>query len=225
MTRLDIQNRILTALNDSTTAPVFWSTTQIQNVIQDGMEVLAEEAAAIKRTAFVTCKDGTQYYSTRGTAQDMLIPYRLWVPTLSRRLRATTVDQLDAYHETWETVQNDPEFWFPMGWDWFGVWPHPATGGLLLHVDYLAWPRALLDDSDGPEFPESDHDALVLYGVYDGLLKRWDVPQATVLFSLFMEKFGKAVAKSGMRTLQARTWQAEKAPGSGFRSGLPSRFD
>lgn len=220
MNRSQIRDRILSGLNDSTSSPVFWSTAQINTVIDEASEVLSEEAAALKRTALTVLRPGTTYYATRGIAPDLMVPVRLWLPSENRRLIATTAGQLDAFHERWETVEGTPQNWFPMAWDWFGVFPHPAEGGGILRVDYLAWQRSLFDDSDSPEFPDADHDGLVLYGIYDGLLKRWDVAQATIIFNQFLEYFGLAQAKSGTRQMQARNWTRESAPAQGVRSGV-----
>lgn len=222
MTRSDVQTRILDALNDSAASPVFWSSTQIQQVIQDGMEMLSEEAEAILRTAVTVLRPGVTYYSTRGIATDMLAPLRLWMPNQNRRLVSVTLGQLDAYHERWPTVTGTPEYWFPMGWDWFGLWPSVSDGGGILRVDYLAWPRELMDDQDSPEFPEADHDGFVLYGVYEGLLKRWDLPQATVIFSQFLSHFGLSKDRSGLGRLQAKAWQRDAQPSAGFKSGMGS---
>lgn len=225
MNRGEIRTRILNALNESASAPVFWTTAQMSQAIADGMDLLAEEAQQVKRTAICALQPGSQYYSTRGIALDLMIPTRIWVPSLNRRLTVTTVGQLDAYHERWQTVTGDPQYWFPMGWDWFGIFPHPSTGGGTMRVDYLAWPRPLLDDGDEPELYGADHDGLVLYGIYEGLLKRWDAQGALIRFVEFLEHYGLARARGGSRQLQARTWQKSSAVGNGLQNGnLGSRY-
>lgn len=220
MTRSELRTRILNALNDSATSPVFWSSAQINQLIDEGSEILAEELSGIKRTALTALRPGSTYYATRGIAPDLMVPYRVWVPSLNRRLTATTPGQLDAYHERWLTVTGDPEYWFPMGWDWFGIFPHASAGGGVLRVDYLAWPRTLLDDSDEPEFLGADHDALTIYGVYSGLLKRWDIQQAQYVFAMFLEKIGKGKGRAGEKTMQARAWQKTSGSNMGFRSSV-----
>ncbi len=223
MTRSDLQTRILDALNESSTSPVFWSAEQIQNVIHDGMEILSEEAEAILRTAVTVLRPGATYYATRGISSDMMAPLRLWMPNQNRRLVAVTLSQLDAYHEKWPTVTGTPEYWFPMGWDWFGLWPTVSTGGGILRVDYLAWPRSLMDDSDTPEFQDGDQDGLVLYGIYEGLLKRWDFAQAMIMLGQFLERAGLAKDGNGPGRMQARQWQRNAQPsGAGFKSGMGS---
>ncbi len=188
MTREEIRDRILSALNESTTDPSFWTTGEIDNLISDGMEVLAEEANSIKRSALVPFREGTIYYYTQSIAQDMMVPYRVWNATLDRRLTPCVVQDLDQHHETWPTVQGDAWWWFAISWNLFGIWPAPAQAGGVLRVDYLGWPRALLDDGDEPEFPEADHSQLVLYGIYEGLLKQWDLDRAIKLFAQFAER-------------------------------------
>ena len=220
MTRAQIRDRILQALNESTSAPVFWTTAQLDAVIDEASEVLAEEAKAIRRTAFVARQAGATYYSTRGVAPDVMAIYRLWLPDLDRRLVAVSLAELDAQNETWPNATGDPEYWFPISWDMFGIYPHPATGGGLLRMDYIAWPRTLLDDSDEPEFREADHDALVMYGLYDGLMKQWNAPRALELFGRFMGQWETGRARNGIRETQARVFQRPTAPGAPFKSGV-----
>lgn len=220
MTRQQIRDRILTALNESTTAPVFFSTAQIDSVIDEASEVLAEEAKAIRRSAFVGRQAGATYYSLRGIAPDVMAVTRVWMPDLNRRLTAVGIHELDVQNETWPTVSGDPEFWFSVSWDAIGVYPYPASGGGVLRVDYLAWPRALVDDTDEPEFRESDHEALIFYGVYDGLMKRWDPVRALELFNRFIDAWQLGRARSGAREQQSRMTQRSRYPGATFKSGV-----
>lgn len=224
MTRGELRDRILTGLNESTSAPVFWSAAQINQTINEGLELISEEAEAVKRTAFVALRPGTTYYSTRGIAPDMFMPWRLWLHTTNRRLTATSASELDRDHETWETVSGVPEWWFPMGWDWFGVWPKATTGGGVLRVDYFSWPRALEDDSDEPELYLNDHEGLIFYGVYDGLLKRWDLERALGLWALFLGCVGDNVGRTGILRQQARTFQSGAFGGTELKGNLGDRF-
>ena len=206
MNRSEIRQRILEGLNDSATSPIFWTTAQIDTVIDEAQEVLAEEAKAIRRTAHVPMGDGLGFYSSRAIGDDVMSIYRVYTRHNTRRLSAVTLAELDAKNKNWMNVDGDPWEWCPISWDLFGIYPRPATGGGIMEVSYIAWPAALLDDSDVSEFPEADHDGFVLYGVYDGLLKQWDVVRALELFSLFMERIGRATARSGMRKSQSRDW-------------------
>lgn len=220
MTRQQLRDRILTALNESTTSPVFWTTAQLDAVIDEASEVLAEEAKAIRRTAYMARQSGWTYYHLRGAAPDVMAIYRVWLPDLDKRLIATSMQELDANHRTWPTTTGEPEYWFPISWDCFGIYPHPAAGSGLLRIDYIAWPRALLDDNDEPEFREADQDALVLYGIYDALMKQWNAPRALEIFSRFMDHWQDGRARNGVREQQSRNYQRPMVPGAPFRSGV-----
>lgn len=220
MTRSQIRDRILAALNESTSAPVFWTTAQLDAVIDEASEVLAEEAKAIRRTAFVGKLPGATYYFTRGIAADVMAITRIWLPDQDKRLVACSLAELDAQNEQWPTVGGEPEYWFPVSWDCFGIYPHPTTGGGVLRVDYLAWPRALLDDDDEPEFREADQDSLVIYGIYDGLMKMWNPGRALELFTRFMQQWETGRARNGVRETQARVYQRGVSDRTGFRSGV-----
>ena len=220
MTRSELRTRILSALNESATNPVFFSTGQIDSIIDEGAEILSEEANAVKRTAFVSLMEGTTYFYIRGIAQDMMAPYRLWLTHLDRRLTAVSLYDLDARNENWIETTGDPEYWFSVSWDLFGVYPSIAAGGGVIRVDYLAWPRSLMDDSDEPEFVLADQDGLVLYGVYEGLLKMLDVTRALQIFSMFVDKLNGSRVRHGIAKLDARAFQAPSAESQGFRHGI-----
>lgn len=220
MTRSQIRDRILAAVNESTSAPVLWTTAQIDAVIDEASEVLAEEAKSIKRTAFVSRQAGAIYYSTRAVAPDVMAITRVWMPDTSKRLTAVSITEVDGQNRTWATATGDPEYWFPISWDTFGIYPHPATGSGLLRVDYLAWPRALVDDDDEPEFREADQDSLVMYGLYDALLKKWDHARGLAMWARFMGQWQTGQARNGIRETQTRTFQRPNVPGQPFRSGV-----
>lgn len=220
MNRGALRTRILTALAESATAPVFFSTTEMNAVIDEGAEVLCEMTGAVKRTAFVPLLPGTTYYSLQAISPRAMAPWRLWLQSQDRRLGAVSIADLDARHETWATVTGDPWHWFPVSWDTFGLFPHPAAGGGVLRIDHLEWPRPLLDDADHPELLEGDHEALTLYGVYYGAAKRWDVPAALNAYALFQQRVLPAADRTGAGRLQARAWQVGQAADLSPQSGV-----
>lgn len=218
MNRKEIRDRILDGLNEAPDNPIFWSTSQIDDVIDEAQEVLSEQSDAIRRTVLVPLRDGTIYYPVQGIAPDIMAPYRISTRHNFRRLTAASLNQLDRRHIQWMQATGDPWVWFPISWDLFGIYPHPAIGGNYMEINYIAWPRPLVDDEDHPEFPDADQDALFYYGIYDGLLKRWDLARATQLWAFFNEGWGEARFRSGMGRTQSRTWQATAANKPGFRN-------
>lgn len=217
MTRQELRDRILLALNESTSSPVFFSTAQMDAVIEEGRELIAEEARTLRRTATISLLPGTTFYRLSGIAADLMTPYRVWAVDRDTRLIPITMGELDRHQEHWLTVTGDPEHWFTLSWDTLGLYPHPAAGGGVLHIDYLAWPTALIDDMDEPEMKDADQDSLILYGVYDGLMKQWQWPRAIELYARFMHAWAKGKFRHGLSEAQARTWQgAEQRPAGGL---------
>lgn len=205
MKRSEIQSRIADALDD--TDMVFFTSSEINTMIDEGAEILAEQTGNIRRTAYFPLREGTQFYFLRSIAQDIMIPYRIWNFDGTRRLTAFSIQEMDAFAENWLTTTGTPEVWFPVSWDFFGVYPKPAAGGGVMRLDYYAWPRELLDDDDEPEVLESSHDALTYFGVYEGELKQWSPQAATAAQNLFMSYVGKARDSSNVGRVQERSFQ------------------
>ncbi len=221
MNRSDIRTRILDGLNDSPTNPRFWSFAQINSVIDEAQEILAEEAGAIMRTAMFSLRPGKQYYYTQGIASDVMVPYRFWLTNLNRRLVVINTVELDFTNRRWSDVTSTyPEYWFPISWNLFGIYPKMASGSELVRMDYIAWPRSLMDDGDEPEFRGVDQDAMVLYGIYDGLLKRWDVNSANMILAKVVEASVDASARSGIWRADAREFRHSQTTDESYRTGI-----
>jgi len=224
MTRLELRKRIFTALNVSATSPVFWTTSEMNDILNEAQEAFAEEAKAIHRTALISLRPGASYYTTASIAADMLAPYRLWMQTTNRRLTAVSLDQLDRYHERWLESSGTPEVWCPISWDWFAVYPHPTVGGGIVRVDYIAFPRDLNHDDDQPEIFESDQETLIFYGVYQGLLKRWDMVTALEAYGRFVDRMRAGVVNAGVQVRESQAIQQGAASGTPYRSDVGSRW-
>lgn len=212
MTRADLRARIQERLNDPD--GVFTTDADADLSVDEALEVLAEETGALRRQGFVPRQPGTHFYPLGWVGPDVIVPWRVWDLTRDTRLTAVSMRELDGRHARWPTVFGEPDYWFPVGWDQFGVWPGTAQGGGVLRVDYLAWPRPLLDDGDEPDWPRADHEALVEYGVYEGWAARWQGLQTVEAWGRFQARAGLTKGRQGSR-LQARGWRegmAEDGP-------------
>lgn len=211
MTRGEIRARILTALNEDPDTPIFWTAAEVNAIIDEGAEVMCEEAGAVKRTHFLPLLPGATYYSLQAISPRAQSPWRLWLHHENRRLEPVSMADLDQRIIVWNTVTGDPWHWFPVSWDVFGLFPHPSAGGGILRVDTLEWPRALQDDDDEPELIAGDADALVTYGLADGSAKRWDPQMMVMAWTLFMQRMTGAVDRHGAAPMQSRAWQVGSA--------------
>lgn len=207
MLRSALKSRILDGINDVPGDPVIFTDDQLSDLIDEGAEIICGESRSIRRSVVIPLRKGTTFYSLPSLADDVMFPYRIWNQTLSSRLAVTSMQELDEFHERWITVQRSPEVWFPVSWDMFGIWPSVAEPGGVLRVDYLAWPRSLLDDMDESELTRPTQDALVLYGRYIGLLKQWDADLALQVFKEFQGQTIFANARSNVLRISHRDFR------------------
>ena len=155
--------------------------------IEEALEVLAEEVSDIRRTVYIPRRDGALLYSIHSIADDIMSPFRVTLDDEDSRLTYILMDELDRFREGWmDDTGDSPDFWFPVSWDTFGVWPRAATADGYLRVEYLAWPDQLIDDLDEPEFGREAHDAAVLFGIAEGLLHQWDTARALDYWQQFV---------------------------------------
>ena len=198
-------------LNESVSSPVFFSTAQIDDVINEAGEILAEEVSAIKRTALTTLRPGSIFYYTQGIAKNIRSIYRLWLPDSNIRLTSLSLKEMDESNEDWMNITGSPRWWIPISHNLFGLYPHAAAGGGTLQVDFLAWPDAMEGDTEESEFMTVDQDSIVLYGLYDGLLKQWNVQRALEIFSLFVDRWTDAIARNDLKRIQERSFDRNGA--------------
>lgn len=191
MTKAEMIRKILFSLNDDVTGAGFQTIDDTSNVIQEALEILSEEVRELHRTCYFPMRGGQSWFNIRACSADISVPYRLWSQTDERRLEYTTIDAMDTNRVRWlETLADRPTRWYGVTQDVFGIYPALAGDASdVMRLDYLAWPRELDHDNASPEFDESLHDTLVLYGVYDGLLRRWDISRASDIFTQFVQHF------------------------------------
>src|ERR1041384_655857 len=196
MNRAEIKRRILDGINDTPDDPVFFTDSQLNDLIDEAVEFVVAETRAIRRTGFLALRASTTFYPLRGLASDLMLPYRVWNHANSNRLAVSSMEELDQFQQRWIETSGDPESWFGVSWDIIGVYPRPTSNGGILRVDYYAWPTALDSDTTTPE--TSPEDALVAYGVYLGLLKQWDTERAAIAFKKLQSHELFAKSKSGI---------------------------
>ena len=196
MNRAELKSRIRDGINDPSEA--IFTDAQLNDLIDEAAEFIVAETSSIKRSVFVPLREGVTYYSLRGLAPDMMLPYGISDHTRSQKLPVTSMEELDAYMQRWIDSEGPPERWFSVAWDIVGVWPKASSSGGVLRIDYYAWPRPMLDDGDQLEAVLSTHDAIVQYAVYMGLLKQWDGVRAVDAWKTFRGNATLAKARSGV---------------------------
>ena len=215
MTREEIQARILEGIGDDPDTPVFFSQAQLNALPDEAQEILTEDARAVRRTALVPLKEGVGFIYTPAIDPDFMAPIRVWNHQNSTQLTCLSMAELDVINIRWQQTTGQSEVWFPVSWDLFGLYPKPTVASGVLRVDYLAWPRSLMDADDRSELPEATHDALTLYGQYMGCLKKWDSQAAMIPLKALQLHRTVAQARSGISRISVRSFQRSHASNSG----------
>jgi len=210
MNREQMRTRVLDSLNDSSDDPQFWSLAEVDQMLQESQEVLAEEVEACTRTLYVAQRAGCMFYPLRGLGVEVMTPWRLWTHARQHKLWPLSMEELDSYYERWLTVTGGPEWWFLLSWDCIGIWPPPVVGGGLLEIDCYVWPSRLLEDSDEPLYPDADHDWLVRHAEMEGQLKQWDTARALELGMELYKRARDSKARSGLRLVQERFFSRDR---------------
>lgn len=209
MNREQIRTRALNALNDSETEPTFWELEEMNQLLQEGQEVLCEEVEALTRTVYIPERPGTMFYHLNGLGLDIMAPWRIWTRNRQHRLWPLSMTELDSHYERWLTVTGSPEWWFLVSWDCIGVWPASTAGGGLFEVDCYVWPEPLQADSEEPAFHDPDHDFLVRFMEMEGQLKQWDTARALEIGIELFSRAKDSKARSNLRAMQQRFFGRE----------------
>lgn len=205
MNKSEIKSRIRDQIDDHSTAGVFFTDVQLGELIDHIQEIIVGDTHSVHRSVFVPIRPGGQFLFLPAIAPDIMQIKRVFNQSLNQRLDTTSIDNLSSFHQKWPTVTGNPEMWFTVSWDIIGFFPRPVEGGGVLRIDYDAWPRQLLDDSDSPETELASHDLIALFGQYFGELKKWNPISAQNAF-LKIQKHGMfADARSNVAKIIHRT--------------------
>jgi hypothetical protein len=169
MTKARLRQQVHNALSDP--SGVFLPDADVDDLLQEAQELMAEHGAPVIRRAGIGLTAYRTFYRMSEFAPDAIQPLRIYSTRLLVPLEPISMEELDGRAINWINTVGPPTSWFPRGWDQFGIYPKPPTTEGLLWIDYLAWPQVMLEDWSVPEFDDEDHETLVAYGWYDGILR------------------------------------------------------
>jgi len=201
MNRGDFRSKLARALDTDTASPLPWTTAELNQIIAEAHEAFVELAEPIERHMHIPLIGGKVWYRLSSLTDDLIMPLRLISLDSNRRLTALTLSSLDEGRTQWETTTGQPQWWTTAGFDWIGIWPHAASSGGLLRLDYAAWPEGALDDNVALEVDEEDEDRILALSLAD--CQAWQQTDSQRALEKLAE-FAGAVGLSRFRA-QSRT--------------------
>lgn len=177
MTFLELQTEVLRRMGEPippSAAQVYDLLADVKAAINEGYECLSEITEWLETTSTLTLSTAI-YYDLTDTATFTLSSgvsplsiSNVWSNQNNRWMRPTNWREMDEQmYPMWEASTGEPDYWFPRGAWWLGVFPHKPTASGTLSVHASAMPSPLSADGDVPGFPREFHQGLVSYALYD----------------------------------------------------------
>lgn len=168
MTKVEIRNEVRRRLRESSTAPVWWTDTDIDVSMGEGYNEMSDSSEWYETYQTVNLLLNRPYYDARTIIRDQfLVLGRAYNQTTSRWLTPVLPRDLDQSDLRWERRVSEPEFVMTRGLFFIGYWPFKgvATGKIKQH--FIGFPPPMDEDTDEPGFDERFHYGLVEYVLWD----------------------------------------------------------
>ena len=155
-------------LNESSTAPVYWTTDDVDQAVAAGYAELSDASEWYEDHIDISLLNDRPLYDLRTViGDDFLVLAAAFDTQTNRWLIPSTTRQFDAHDRRWERVVGEPQRLFIHGLWWLGLWPRIMAETGTIKQYYVALPPALLEDTDEPGFPDTFHYAIVEFALTD----------------------------------------------------------
>lgn len=168
MTFGEIRSEVRRRLRESSDSPVFWSDTDIDTAINEGVAEIADATEFYEKWQKVDLLKERPYYDMRTVARDdFLVCGPAYNLTTNRWLIPVTPRDLDLGDFRWEERRAEPDRFMVRGLWWVGYWPVKSEAVGEIKQYYIGLPDAMADDEDVPPLHTSHHHAIVEFALAD----------------------------------------------------------
>ena len=182
----DIISRIRTKHEQATN--VRWTDANIQGIINEGLESLAESTHFYERYTTIPMAVSRHWYDLRGFVPETVVRIRsVYNTNRTEWLRPGAVENLPY---DWLLSVGEPQVYFTRGIHWLGVWPKPGNGNAgFLRVYFSAIPahftftQAVLRD-----LPDNHIPALEDYALYEMAAQDRQGARAKTLYRSYLAR-------------------------------------
>lgn len=187
----ELEAAVFRGLDESQTSPVYWSQTDVDAALNEGVECLAEASEYNELSETLGLTAARTYYNLKAlltVADRFLRVTRIWNPVASRWMEIVTIRELDEEtYARWERTPGEPQNAIIRGLWWLGIFPRPTASTGTLTVYFAALPVPLALPTDTPGFPQEWHRGIVHYALYDLLAQSGETAKAIEHFKHFLE--------------------------------------
>src|SRR3990172_6158683 len=162
-----------------------WPDSAFHLAINEVLDELSEATHFYERVVSIPISADRIYYDLHVYVPDDFISVRaVWSTSLEHWLNPSTPER---FYPRWEEAVGDPHEFFTRGWNWLGVYPHPAssaTGFLRVYFSCLA-PRFTHAQSVLSDLTDDFATALEDYAVYDLQVQDGEPEKALIRWGAF----------------------------------------
>ena len=190
MNFLTLKQRALNRLNESVSAPQFWSLTDIGDFINEAYTDLTSGIKLLEKSATLSTVANQMIYSL---ASDCLEVTRMYYETSDHLINPVSFDTLNQI-DSWFSDTTDTYPYYRVhnvGTQKALLYPKVSSSESdCITYWYKYFPSDMSGDSDTPSAPKTFHDALIDYAVFVGLL-RVRSQAAKEKAKLFLDTYGE----------------------------------
>jgi hypothetical protein len=168
MTRAEIKSEVFRRLQESSSAPVYWTEDDVETAIDEGYAEISDATEWYERYITVDLLNERPWYDARTVIGDSCLAVGpVFNEQTNRWLTSNAITDLDKGDRRWERVTGEPQRILRRGLWWFGYWPRVTADSGTVKQYFTGLPDAMDEELDEPGFPEPYHYGLVEYALYD----------------------------------------------------------
>lgn len=194
MTLAEQRGEVFRRLNESATAPVFWTVADVDEALNAGLMELSDASEWHEEYFEIDLLNNRPYYDMRTViGPSFLALGRGWDEQTSRWLIPTSVPTLDAHDRRWERVTGEAQRIQVKGLWWLGLYPRIQSDVGLIKQYYTSLPKPMVEDTDEPGFPETYHDGCIWFALTELWAQDAETKRAMAAWKMYLDIEGGLV--------------------------------
>ena len=217
-----IERHVLELIGENTASPdVFTDDADgmapVRDSINDAIEEISLYTGLNKKTYYVSLRQNRTFYRFRLNEGSLLWVTDVWLRTQKRRLEQTSLIKLINFNPRWLYNTGTPQAYFPVGFNFFGIWPRPSSDTDLLEITMALAPQRYTADTDRIQLRKNWEWAAAHYAVGEFYAGRGDAKNAIYHHNKYLGRMGINLQYPAASERQWRldsekaTWQRKTA--------------
>lgn len=184
MTRDEILNRVRINLNDAGIS--FWSTSDVNDSVQDGYDDIAVYTQCIEKSTTVSSTSSLLYYNMHQTISDLISVKAIYNPGNNLWLNPASLAKLRNNGLEWQKATGQCTDFCPISFEYYILWPIYVGASQNYTAIYTAQADTL-NASTVPQMPSEYHKMLEDYVTADMLEQAEEYTKAAVYWKSYYE--------------------------------------